>query len=170
MSVHRSVLGAAYDSLPQAVRTLHDRGGMFEGGAEVDGDPHLLARAVRALANLPPPGRTCALTFELKTGAVEQWTRRFGEDVMRSTITAIDGRLVERLGIATLAFTLHVEDDGVRWDLQSARVLGIPLPKRLFRGVRAREFVAGERYHFAVEARLPLVGTVVRYRGTLDVD
>ena len=43
----------------------------------------------------------------------------------------------------------------------------LPLPASLFEGVRCREFEQDGRYRFEVEARLPLVGRVIRYEGWL---
>ena len=48
------------------------------------------------------------------------------------------------------------------------RLFGLlPLPAGWFDGVRCREREHDGRYEFLVEARLPLVGLVVRYEGWL---
>lgn len=171
MSVYRTLLGASYDTLPARIRALHDRGGTYTGSASIEGEDNAFARAIRTLANLPSPVERCPLVFELRhDGDVERWTRRFGDEVMTSTIAARDGLLVEKLGLSTLRFRLEVEQRAIRWRLVSAHGLAVPLPRHLFDGVAAREFVDGRRYAFAVEATLPFAGLVVRYRGSLDVD
>jgi hypothetical protein len=50
------------------------------------------------------------------------------------------------------------------------RSLGIPLPLAWFDKVSARESVEGGRYRFDVRAEMPVVGLLVRYAGTLDVE
>jgi len=163
------VLGSRYETLPARLRALHDRGGTFTGTAAIDGDVNVFAQSIRTLANLPSRTPSCPLTFELRReGEVEHWTRRFGEQVMTSTVVARDGFLVEKLGLATLRFSLDVVGGAIEWRLRAVHGLGLALPLRLFDGVAAREFVDGRRYAFAVEADLPLAGLVVRYRGTLD--
>ena len=55
------------------------------------------------------------------------------------------------------------------WTVERARLFGVlPLPARLFDGVRCRESQdeAG-RYTFFVKARLPVLGLLVRYEGWL---
>ena len=53
---------------------------------------------------------------------------------------------------------------------EPVRLFGmLRLPASLFEGVRCREFEPEEgRYGFDVEARLPLVGRVIRYQGWLE--
>jgi hypothetical protein len=59
---------------------------------------------------------------------------------------------------------------GIRWELMSVAVLGIPLPRQWFGEVGARESAEGARYCFDVCATLPFIGHLVAYRGWLDVD
>jgi hypothetical protein len=49
-------------------------------------------------------------------------------------------------------------------------VLGVlPLPESWFSRVSAREWAEGDRYHFDVQAALPVAGPLVHYRGWLGV-
>jgi hypothetical protein len=60
-------------------------------------------------------------------------------------------------------------DPGLSWRLMRVRAFGLPLPRGWFAGVRAREFEREGRYHFEVDAQLPVVGLLARYRGWLEV-
>ena len=88
---------------------------------------------------------------------------------MRLSMWAHDGLLCERLGLVTFGFALSAEDNVLTWRVRRVSALGVPLPARWFDGVRARESQVADRYHFDVEARLPLAGLLVHYRGWLDV-
>lgn len=53
--------------------------------------------------------------------------------------------------------------------MAGVRAFGLlPLPSGWFEGVRCREREHAGRYEFLVEARLPLIGLVVRYDGWLE--
>ncbi|QCW27600.1 DUF4166 domain-containing protein [Lysobacter enzymogenes] len=60
-------------------------------------------------------------------------------------------------------------EPGLVWRLMRVRAFGLPLPAGWFARVQAREFEREGRYHFEVDAQLPGVGLLVRYRGWLDV-
>ena len=52
---------------------------------------------------------------------------------------------------------------------EAARLLGVlPLPIRWLDGVRCRAYAERERDQFEVDARLPLFGRIVHYRGWLE--
>ena len=77
-------------------------------------------------------------------------------------------RLHERVGIAEFEFKPVATADGLRLDTTGMRVLGITMPRALLPTIRSfdREFEDGS-FGFDVEARLPLIGRLVRYRGRL---
>ena len=101
----------------------------------------------------------------------ERWTRHVGKHAMASRLWAgNDGLLRERLGLVTFGFRLEVHDGGIEWIVRQVRVLDVlPLPASWFSRVGAREWADGARYHFDVQAALPLAGPLVHYRGWLSV-
>ncbi|RPE79498.1 DUF4166 domain-containing protein [Vulcaniibacterium tengchongense] len=168
----RRLLGADFERLAPRVRALHarDGGGNHQGAATVECGRHWLARLCARAARLPPAMHG-PIAVEIAVDARgERWTRRFGRHAMRSRLWARDGLLCERLGLATFGFRIGVEGGAIAWRVARVRALGVPLPPRWFAGVRAREAERDGRYRFEVEARLPRVGLLVRYRGWLDVD
>ena len=87
---------------------------------------------------------------------------------MCSTLTrGVDG-VYERLGLLRFQFRLVAGDGGIEWQVVAVRLFGLPLPRRWFREVSAREFEQEGRYRFEVGAGLPLLGRIVDYSGWLD--
>ena len=167
------VLGdAAFSTLPRRVQALHRATGTrrYTGNAQVEAGSGWFARLCARATALPPSASTVPVEVEITSdGGGERWTRRFGAHRMPSRFWQAGGLLYERIGAATFAFALHVEAGSLHWRVRHVRVIGVPLPAALFRGVRAREFETDGRYGFDVEASLPLAGLLVRYRGWLDV-
>jgi hypothetical protein len=163
---------AAFSILPARVQALHRATGTrtYRGEAEVQRGTGLLSRLCGWVTAQPPAATRVALKVEIaSTPAGERWARDFAGHPMRSTMWACDGLLCERLGLVTFGFALAAEDGALVWHVRRVRALGLPLPVRWFRGVHARESEMAGRYHFDVEASLPLAGMLVHYRGWLDV-
>jgi len=167
------VLGdAAFSTLAHRVQALHRASGRrtYSGSATVEAGNGWLARLCARLTALPPRAQTVPVQVEIMSdGRGERWARDFGGHRMPSRFWLQHGLLYERIGAATFGFALTAQDGSLHWHVRRVRAFGVPLPAFLFRGVRAREFEADGRYGFDVEARLPLAGLLVRYRGWLDV-
>jgi Domain of unknown function (DUF4166) len=166
-----ALLGASFASLPERVRRLHlsTVTHTYRGRASIARGRNWLGRLCGLAAGLPAASEDLPLQVEiaiLSTG--EQWARQFGAQQMRSRMQARDGLLSERLGLTRFDFALSVEHDGLHWRVRRVRALGVPLPAGWFAGVHAIEFERDARYGFEVEAKLPLIGLLVHYRGWLD--
>lgn len=174
--LYRRLLPARFNALPPTVRTLHERTGVhrYRGKVEVERGRGVLSRICAWATRLPREGRG-TIEVEIDSAAhQERWSRMFASRTMRSRLWAGDALLYERLGLVTFGFHLDVEPLGaghaVVWRVAKVRALGVPLPKRWFGGVGAREFERDHRYRFDVFAALPWAGRLVHYRGWLDVD
>jgi hypothetical protein len=166
-------LGADFDTLPPAVRSLHDGRAerVAHGRCDVERGTSLLARFLAALTALPAAGRDVPVQVVIRSeGGGDTWTRTFRGRRMHSTLRARGGRLEERLGPATFFFRLRAEGGSIVWTVDGVRAVGIPLPAAWFRGVTSRESADGPRYRFDVRAELPVAGLLVHYRGELDVE
>ncbi|WP_313916001.1 peptidoglycan editing factor PgeF [Tahibacter sp.] len=167
------LLGRAFAHLPPTVRTLHLQPGQrrYSGAATIRRGRNWLARLCGFVTGMPPAMQDAPLFVDiLASPDGEQWTRNFDGHRMRSRLWRKQGRLCERLGLVTFAFTLRVDGAALCWHVDKVSALGIPLPARWFRGVHARESEDGEgRYCFEVAAALPLAGELVHYSGWLDV-
>ena len=171
LPLYRRVLGASFDALPARVRELHDIAGVSVrvGMADVERGRSLVSRIAALVSGLPPEGRnqTLRVTFT-PVGAREDWSRQFGSATFRSVQYEHGGLLCERVGVTTFVFTPIASAQGLALRLDGFRLLGVPLPRLLHPSVRTFECERDGRYHFEVEARLPLFGLLVRYSGWLE--
>lgn len=170
-TLFQQVLGAGFYTLPEAVRRLHAVRGSarYAGIASVERGHHPLAWLCARIAGLPPAMRDAPTTVEFTADAArETWRRDFGGVPMRSRLVLRRGLLHEWLGPLQFRHRLHAGSGALWWQLAGVRLFGVlPLPAGWFDGVRCREREHEGRYEFLVEARLPLVGLVVRYEGWL---
>jgi hypothetical protein len=167
------LLGEQWHALPLPLRRMHGDAArvLARGEADVEGATHLPARMLRRMLGLPAPGRAqpLELTIERRDGH-ETWTRRFAAIRMRSQLVRSPrgDQLHERLGPVTLYFELRREGNAIDWQLRGGRLLGLPLPRACFGSVFSRSGLQGDRYAFHIDARLPLLGRLVAYRGWLE--
>jgi hypothetical protein len=122
------------------------------------------------VAGLPTACRDVPTTVVFDASPQQEiWQRDFDGRKMTSSLAYRDGLLHERLGAVHFRFWLHVSEGALWWQVAGVRVFGIlPLPAKLFEGVRCREHETDGRYEFLIEAALPLLGPVVRYQGWLE--
>jgi hypothetical protein len=176
-SVHAQVLGSSFDRLPQLLRSVHDtrRRKEFSGRCSVASGRNWLARMVQLFASLPRRSDAdlpVHVVIERSEGGEtsegrETWTRRFGEQRMRSVIRAGSGALEEVFGPIVLRFALTAESDRIVWTLVGAKFLFVPLPAALFAGCAAFETIVDGRYWFDARAHMAGIGLLVHYKGWL---
>lgn len=168
------LLGARFDQLDHAVQRFHRLDGAWRipGCCTISGATHPLARLLARVLGLPRGCADAELHFELEAERDgETWTRRFPDRTMRSRLAATaDGLLGERLGPARLRFRLDVDDSALTMKLDGIHVFGLPWPRSAFPMVHAREHGDGDRFHFDIDVRFGALGTLVAYRGHLDLD
>jgi Domain of unknown function (DUF4166)/Saccharopine dehydrogenase NADP binding domain len=173
--LYRRLLGAAFATLPERVRAVHDGVGArrWAGVAAVRRGRGLLAKAIARLFGFPGASEhvPVSVTFSPRDEG-EQWTRDFGGKVFSSIQTAGVGReqylLVERFGPLSVAMALVVEGDRLSLIPRRMRLGFLPLPRCLLPNGTAFETQDSDRFRFDVEIAAPFVGLVVAYRGTLE--
>lgn len=170
-TLFQQALGAAFYTLPEVVRRLHAVRGTarYAGIASIERGRNPLARLCARIAELPKAMREVPTTVEfIANPAREIWHRDFGGTRMQTRLAFKRGLLRERLGPLQFRYHLHPGSNALWWQVAGVRVFGLlPLPASWFDGVHCREREQDGRYEFLVEARLPLVGLVVRYEGWL---
>lgn len=170
-TLFQQALGAAFFTLPEAVRRLHAVRGAarYAGMASVERGRNPLARLCARIAGLPNAMRDAPITVEFVADAKrETWRRVFAGTRMQTRLGFKGGLLRERLGPLHFRYRLHPGSEALWWQVAGVRVFGLlPLPVGWFEGVRCREREHEARYEFLVEARLPLAGLVIRYEGWL---
>lgn len=172
-TLFQQALGAAFFWTAPCVRRLHSVRGQarYRGVSRIECGTNPLARLCARVAGLPPAGNAVLTTVTFDAGQQgETWRRDFGGKQMTSRLAYRDGLLREQLGPMQFRFFLHASEDGTLWwQVAGVRLLGLlPLPVRLFDGVRCREREQEGRYEFLIEVALPLAGLIVRYEGWLE--
>lgn len=171
-SIYRQVMGPAYDTMPAPLRVFHALQGRAElvGRVRIDAPEGRFARLLARCLGTPLQAQEGTIRFELQADASgEVWIRHFPASTLRSSLYAQEGRIVERMGIVGLHFVLAGDASGLAMRLALMTVFGLPCPARLLPAVIARETGREGRLHFHVEAALPFVGRVARYRGHLEL-
>jgi hypothetical protein len=172
LSLYQQVMGADYAALPAPLQHFHALEGshVLTGVVQVDAPASFPARMLAWSLGTPLQARQGAIRFELQADAYsETWTRHFPGSSMQSRLTLAGGRVTERLGPARLSFTLHGGADKLQMQLASLHFLGVPCPRWLRPAIVAEETASEGRLHFLVQASLPVIGLVTRYRGHLDL-
>lgn len=176
-TIYRQVLGPAFDTLPPAIRALHEgrATSRWVGTAEVRRGTGLAARLLCAVTGFPRTGDgvPAEVTFA-PDGEVERWTRRIGGKTLRSVQWAGTGRdrflLIEKFGIARFSVALLCEGDRLRLVPRRWTLAGVPMPARLLPQGEMVETARGDRFIFDIAIRAPLIGPIVHYRGSLRRD
>src|SRR5262249_2280541 len=102
----------------------------------------------------------------------EEWRRAFGtQGLISSQWTQTDGLLTERMGLTEIDFRLDVADGALLYQSTAVAMRLGPvrlwLPRFLSPGVTASEKPVGDHVQVSVEVRLPLIGRMILYEGTL---
>lgn len=173
-SLYRRALGRTFDRLPAVCQRLHEGGAStWEGRCSVDGAQSLLGRLIAWVFQFPPSvtDGPILVDFVVRDGG-ERWTRHVGGRSMGSEqyigIRKPAGWIVERFGLMSFDLELRLADNRLDLIMRGARILGVPLPRIFWPRVEAFESGEGGVYRFHVEIGLPLIGRLVRYRGSLD--
>lgn len=168
------VLGDAQYELPAAVREMHavtsER--VAAGRCAVQRGSGMLANWIATVFRFPKSADDLPVSVRFTPeNASEQWTRKFGEQVMSSSLLPGHGRsdrlLVERFGPFDFAQALIIEDARLRYALRRWSAFGIPLPLWLAPRSNSYESVQDGRFWFHVELSHPLIGLLVAYQGWL---
>lgn len=172
--LYRQILGSEFAALDEPVRRFHSLQGRhrLSGRCTVNGAEHALGRFICAMLGLPRQVSDGEFQFDLEADPIgEIWIRHFPTRTMRSRLGRRGtNRLRERLGPASLTFTLETNKGSLSMHLQSIRVLGLPWPRRWFPEVWAFERGDRGRFCFDVGARMRVLGSLVAYSGYLELD
>ena len=168
----KAALAERWQALPESVRrvhSIHDRE-TFSGRAEVTRGSGLLPWLAAHFFRFPCAGSDVSLTLtKTRTDSGETWERNFAGKVFRSYLTpAGKHHYRERFWAFTYEQELPVDGDGLHFPVRRGWFLGVPLPKFLLPRSDSREFDVNGKFHFDVQLKAPLTGTlIVRYRGTV---
>jgi saccharopine dehydrogenase-like NADP-dependent oxidoreductase len=171
----RRLLGDAYDALPAAIRQAHEVQGVLvlEGTADATGPDNILSASIARLFRLPRSGSSLPVRVEMRSedDGSETWTRIYPGVTMRSNLRNADSathQVTEVLGPLSIRLQWKPSERDLQLRTISARLFGCPLPDFLRPRSQASETVdADGQFHFDVPIALPLIGTIVHYKGSL---
>jgi saccharopine dehydrogenase-like NADP-dependent oxidoreductase len=171
----RRLLGNAYDALPPVIRQAHDVRGVLvlEGKADAASPDSVLGALIAWLFRLPRSGSDMPVRVEMRSedDGSETWTRIYPSVTMRSNLRNADSatqQVDEVFGPLTMRLRWNPTERGLQLETLGARLFGCPLPDFLRPRSHASETVdADGQFHFDVPIALPLIGTIVHYKGSL---
>ncbi|MCV9963622.1 DUF4166 domain-containing protein [Pararhizobium sp. BT-229] len=176
LSLYERALGkASFDDLPAAIRALHDRRSekRFTGLATVRRRYGLFGHLIGWLFGFPHTGEGIPTSVEItRTQDGETWERRFGDQVLRSSLSlpadGKPGRITESLGGVSFDIDLDARLGRLYYPVGLARIGRFPLPWFLTPRSDTVEHLTGDdRFYFSVKVDLPFVGHLVTYEGWL---
>lgn len=173
--LYERLLGDAYDSLPASLRVVHGRTPYLRisGRASIVRGRGPLARLVARIFRLPGAAADVpvAVTFE-RTPTTEKWTRDFNGRVFSTSLFAGRNRferlLCERFGPFVFGMAPIVNRDRLSLVVRRWSAFGVALPRALAPLGNTYEIERNGRFNFHVEIKVPCVGLVVRYEGSLE--
>ncbi|HEV7411362.1 MAG TPA: DUF4166 domain-containing protein [Bradyrhizobium sp.] len=171
----RRLLGNAYDALPPVIRQAHQVHGVLvlEGKADAAPPDHVPGAWIAWLFRLPRSGSDMPVRVEMRSedDGSETWTRIYPGVTMRSNLRNVDSathQVDEVLGPLSIRLQWNPTERGLQLETLRARLFGYPLPNFLRPRSHASETVGADgQFHFDVPIALPLVGTIVHYKGSL---
>jgi saccharopine dehydrogenase-like NADP-dependent oxidoreductase len=171
----RRLLGDAYDALPPAIRQAHEVHGVLVLGGKADAasPDRVLGALIAWLFRLPRSASDMPVRVEMRSedDGSETWTRIYPGVTMRSNLRDADSRtrqLTEILGPLSIRLQWKPSERALQLRTISARMFGCPLPDFLRPRSHASETIdADGQFHFDVPIALPLIGTIVHYKGSL---
>lgn len=174
------LLGTAWDELSEALRRLHHgQSAVHAAGVfRVQRGSNPLARCVAWLARLPAAGEAVDLRLVVAPREDgEEWRRTFaGRPLVSYQWQRPEGLLAERMGQLELGFRLTVADGSLLYQsVRAALRLGplrLPLPHGSRPWVTASEKPGdgADWMDVWVDVRMPLVGMLVTYAGSVRID
>jgi hypothetical protein len=176
--LYAQVLGSSWNELDESVRRFHGVESILHatGTFRVRHGSNRLLRFLARLARLPAAGEAVDLRLIVTPrNQGEEWHRTFaGRSLVTMQGKLADGLLAERRGPLEMQFRLEVVHGSLSYQTQRVALclgrLRLPLPGWLAPCVTAWEKPLGERQgiYVTVEARLPGLGLLIAYEGTVN--
>jgi hypothetical protein len=173
VGLYAQVLGSRWQELAEMVRRLHTPGAVVTAvGVFQVRRGNWLTRCLAWLAGLPREADAVPVHLTVTpTGTTEEWRRLFDGTPFVSWQWLEGDRLIERIGVSESQIEFDVAQGELHYRTKRFRLslgfLRLPLPAWLGPSVTAWEKADGDRLHIHVEVRLPLLGRLICYEGTL---
>ena len=169
-TIYQGVLHDCFEMLAPVLQTFlgNVHGGRASGRLRVTRAAGWLRNGAAWALGIPPAGEYDLLLEVVPHGDGQRWARHFGKHTLTTMQYVWRDLLIERKGLASLGFVLIVEGESLLFKARRAWVLGVPVPLWLSPCIEAenRHCAAGG-WHVRVVFRVPLLGQVAEYSGTV---
>jgi hypothetical protein len=175
--LYERVMGDAWAQVAATIRSIHaaQDPAFAHGRFRIDRGQHVLASLLARILRLPPQGASLDTRLRITSSAEgERWLRTFDGHRLETWQFAVgDSKLAERFGILELRFRLQASGESLVYVQHAAAlVMGpvrVPLPSAWAPHVQAREDPVGTiGIDVDVRVTLPVIGTLIAYRGVID--
>lgn len=170
--------GDQFNKLHPALQQLHRIGGRLTGDVKITygrGIAGVLGRRLAKKMNFPNEGlHQLSVNISHDRGGLH-WARSFdGRAPVESLFNPVgninDGYWLETTGPLQMRLTVDIIKGGWFWRCLNVKFLGLPVPQWLLPRTDAYKTIENGKYRFHVAFSLPLMGTLVSYRGLLVLE
>lgn len=166
-------LGAAYGDLPKPVQAFHATTGIWRGSADITTGNTWVARRIAKVLGFPSAGTGIPVTVTTTSiDGGERWQRDFASHRMTTTQEPgrgrMEGLIVERFGPIAVGLGLVAKEKRLWLVPRRWTVFGLPLPHWLLPSGDTFETEHDGAFQFDVTVKVPLLGLITAYRGTLS--
>lgn len=164
-----------FDKLPEVVRATHRAGPVtrLAGAARIDGAESMIGALVARLFGFPAStdDEHVQVVMRLERDGTEVWERDFGGQKFRSRLRpSCSGMVIERFGPFSFDLSVGAAAEGLTLRVVGWRLGNVRLPRWLAPKSTAIESADIDgRFSFDVPIALPVVGRLVRYRGSMNL-
>lgn len=166
----------AKGAAPSPTFAAFHRGGRnrsYAGHVEVTVGSSWIAKTLLRLGNFPQKGGSVVTRLDVTcNGSETKWLRRFGDHETMSLLCfdLQSGLVIERMGHLEMRLSPSLDKGRMLTKVVSLRCFGVPIPKWIIPSGDAVETEVKEgRIGFDIQGKLPLLGTLIRYRGEFFV-
>lgn len=170
--------GRQFKYLHPEIRELHTHGGVLKGVVDVSfgaGLGQFLGQRLARKMNIPGEG-SHQFSVEISHHSDGlHWDRTFNHSTkIKSIFTPVgtieNGYWLEETGPLKMRLTVDIREGGWHWRYLGFRFMGIPLPRQLFPELEAYKTIENGLYRFHVGLSVPIIGSILVYRGLLNVE
>lgn len=166
----------AKGAVPSATFAAFHRGGRnrsYAGHAEVTVGSSWIAKILLRLGHFPQKGGVVPTRLDVTcSGSETKWLRRFGDHETMSLLSfdPQSGLVIERMGHLEMRLSSSLDKGRMHTKVESLSCFGVPIPRWIVPTGDAVETAVKEgRIGFDIHGKLPLLGTLIRYRGEFSV-
>lgn len=163
-------MDGAFVKLPDLVQRAHRGTIQLKGTVRVERGSGLggLIAMIMRLPKSNPKADLTVTAWHFPDQIV--WSRNFDGRVFESTFKKDDDFLVEQMGPLSLYMQPMCEGGRLVYRLIATQIGPIALPRVLAPSMTAWESEKDGKYAFEVSVGLPILGQMIRYSGTLDLE